>query len=110
MTKNDHTIVLSSIALLKLSNPIVFNQKMTPIKLPSDCGENSLHFVYATVVGTGFTKLNGTDHILRGTTLITLPSAKGTKGNSIDSRSIIYTMSSTNGTPYLGDSGNFKIK
>lgn len=97
-------------ALLKLSRPIELSSpKIQPIQLPSDCGESIAQLELSTVVGTGFTKLNGTDHLLRETKVIILPSGKDARSNKIDKRSIIYTISQWIGTPYLGDSGDFKI-
>lgn len=95
---------LPSKALLKLSTPLELNEKIQPIKLPSDCGEDVFNDVITTIVGTGLTGMFSSDGILRETKLITFPSEECGKDKSyICLNSTVFAS-----TPHSGDSGKSK--
>lgn len=89
-------------ALLKLSHPLEITSAIKPIKLPGDCGEEILDYQLVTAIGTGYTKLDWTDNILREAYLTTLPNEKCELENS---DRLICTESKEMATPFFGDSG-----
>lgn len=93
--------------MIKLTRPITFTFHIQPIKLPNDCGNDSL-FQELTAIGRGRNNDSRTDYVLRHTSLYII---KNEYCNGIftplvgNSKSIFCVTSAHDGSIFLGDSG-----